>query len=113
MQVKLFSKDTVAYTELPPTSKSGSSLSYGPYTDVGPFQAHELRVHYENNSPFAEITALTREVEVSHWGNVYVEEKYTLKHGGARLKVRDAHAGPPSQGLVFRMHVLSPAQLHS
>ena len=63
--------------------------------DVGPFQAHELRVHYENNSPFAEVTALTREVEVSHWGNVYVEETYTLKHCGARLKVCDAHAGPP------------------
>ena len=87
VQAKLFSKDTVAYTELPPTSKSGSSLSYGPYSDVGPFHAHELRVHYENNSPFAEVTALTREVEVSHWGNVYVEEKYILKHGGARLKV--------------------------
>ena len=29
-----------------------------------------------------------REIEVSHWGNVYVEEWYTVKHMGAQHKVR-------------------------
>jgi len=86
-----------SFTELPPSSKSGASLSYGPYADAGPFSARALRVHYENNSPFAEVTALTREVEVSHWGNVYVEETYKLRHGGARLKARAPPARPPGR----------------
>ncbi len=103
--MKLFSKDMLSYTELAPSSKSGSSLSYGPYKDVGAFAAHELRVHFENNSPFAEVTALTREVEVSHWGNVYVEETYTLRHGGARLKVRAIPSMPHGKQSWLQLRV--------
>lgn len=93
-----------SFTELPPSSKSGASLSYGPYADAGPFSARALRVHYENNSPFAEVTALTREVEVSHWGNVYVEETYKLRHGGARLKARAPPARPRARRVPHSMH---------
>lgn len=35
-------------------------------------------VHYENNWPFAAATELVREVQISHWGNVYFEESYSL-----------------------------------
>ena len=28
---------------------------------------------------------MTREVEVSHWGQVWLEEMYTLKHAGAKI----------------------------
>ena len=30
---------------------------------------------------------MTRFIEVSHWGNIAVEESFTLKHVGALLKV--------------------------
>ena len=30
---------------------------------------------------------MTRVIEVSHWGNVAVEETYHMKHVGAELKV--------------------------
>lgn len=36
-------------------------------------------VHFENNNPFARVTKLVRELEVSHWGNVYVDEKYYIR----------------------------------
>ena len=29
---------------------------------------------------------MTREVEVSHWGQVWLEDMYTLQHTGAKLK---------------------------
>lgn len=32
-------------------------------------------MHYENNAPFA-AAEVEREIEISHWGNVYVEERY-------------------------------------
>lgn len=32
-------------------------------------------VHYENNAAFA-AAEVEREIEISHWGNVYVEERY-------------------------------------
>jgi len=46
----------------------------------------ELVVHYENNSPFLTVTEMTRVIEVSHWGNIAVEETYDLIHSGAVLK---------------------------
>ena len=46
----------------------------------------ELLVHYENNSPFLTVTKLTRTVEVSHWGNIAVEEILDIVHSGAKLK---------------------------
>lgn len=45
-----------------------------------------LKIHYENNSPFLTITSMTRVIEVSHWGNIAVEETVDLKHTGANLK---------------------------
>lgn len=45
-----------------------------------------MSVHYENNAPFLTITNLERVIEVSHWGNIAVEETIDLKHSGAALK---------------------------
>ena len=48
------------------------------------FQA-ELRIHSENNSPFLTVTHLERVIEVSHWGNIAVEESIQIRHSGAEL----------------------------
>ena len=45
-----------------------------------------LKVHYENNSPFLTVSKLTRVIEVSHWGNIAVEEFIDIRHTGAKLK---------------------------
>ncbi len=45
-----------------------------------------MKVHYENNSPFLRVNQLTRTIEVSHWGNIAVEETVDLYHYGAQLK---------------------------
>jgi oligosaccharyltransferase complex subunit alpha (ribophorin I) len=53
---------------------------------VAPFTVEELKVHFENNSPFAVVEQLEREIEVSHWGNVYVTEHYKMRNAGAKHK---------------------------
>ncbi|MGH0183128.1 UNVERIFIED_CONTAM: hypothetical protein FKN15_010979 [Acipenser sinensis] len=45
-----------------------------------------MKIHYENNAPFLTITDITRTIEVSHWGNIAVEETVDLRHTGAMLK---------------------------
>ena len=87
LQVKLLSRVVETYHGAKPVSKSGSTIKYGPYSDIAPFSGGTLTVHFENNSPFLDVLSLTREIEVSHWGNVYVEEWYTVKHMGAQHKV--------------------------
>jgi oligosaccharyltransferase complex subunit alpha (ribophorin I) len=50
------------------------------------FVQSELTVHYENNTPFLTVTRMTRVIELSHWGNIAVEETFDLIHSGAVLK---------------------------
>jgi len=75
-----------SYTKEKPVSVSESSISYGPYTDTEAYSVNPMRVHFENNSPFISVADLVRVIEVSHWGNIAVEEHYHIKHRGAELK---------------------------
>lgn len=43
-------------------------------------------MHYENHTPFLTVTRLERTIEVSHWGNIAVEETIDMRHTGAVLK---------------------------
>uniref|UniRef100_UPI00398F1C7A dolichyl-diphosphooligosaccharide--protein glycosyltransferase subunit 1 n=1 Tax=Pristiophorus japonicus TaxID=55135 RepID=UPI00398F1C7A len=85
-RVKLSSKNIESYTKLGNPSKSEDSIDYGPFKDVAAYSQDPLRVHYENNNPFLAIVGMTRLIEVSHWGNIAVEETIDLKHCGAVLK---------------------------
>ena len=85
--VKLSSAVIESYSRLKPSSSSDSSITYGPYKNSKTYRTHEMRVHFENNSPFLTISEMLRWIEVSHWGNVAVEETYHMKHQGAQLKV--------------------------
>jgi oligosaccharyltransferase complex subunit alpha (ribophorin I) len=66
----------------------GTSLTYGPYKDVGPtVEGDPVTVRYEYTRPLLRATRLERDVEVSHWGgNVAFEERYWLTNRAARLK---------------------------
>lgn len=86
-QVKVPSKNVESYTKVQPVVLSGTTLKYGPYSNIAPFKITRLRIHFEQNTPFAQVVSLQKEIEVSHWGNVYVEEIYELKHAGALHKV--------------------------
>lgn len=77
-QVRLPSSTIPSHSIVDPTSKSKDKITYGPYAKVAPFTLTPLRLHFEHAQPFATVTELVREIEVSHWGNVYVEEHYTV-----------------------------------
>lgn len=84
--IALGTKNIESYTKVEPTSYSDSHILYGPYKDVPPLSISKIEIHYENNSPFLVASLLERRIEVSHWGNVAVEEDITLEHTGAKLK---------------------------
>jgi len=85
-EIKLGSSKIESHTKIKPNSVKDSVITYGPFTNVGPNSAKEVSVHYENNSPFLTVTEMTRLIEVSHWGNVAVEEEIDMRHTGAKLK---------------------------
>ena len=78
-----------SFSRIKPVAADGSSIVYGPYADIKPFTSgapRSLVIHYENNSPFMAVTNLDRLIEVSHWGNIAVEETIQIQHTGAVLK---------------------------
>ncbi|KAJ0238037.1 Dolichyl-diphosphooligosaccharide--protein glycosyltransferase subunit 1B [Hirschfeldia incana] len=75
-----------SFTSVEPANRAGKEIKYGPYEDRAPYSYAPVIVHFENNSPFAVVEELVREIEISHWGSVQVTENYRLTHGGARHK---------------------------
>lgn len=85
-RVRLASKTVESYTKLGNPSKNDEIIEYGPFRDVPPYSEDAMKIHYENNTPFLTISSLTRTIEVSHWGNIAVEETIDLRHTGAVLR---------------------------
>lgn len=50
------------------------------------YQISPMLIHSVNNKPFSKFTSMIKEIEVSHWGMISVEEVYELKNTGATLK---------------------------
>lgn len=78
-----------SFSRIKPVAADGSQVVYGPYNDIKAFTSgapRNLALHYENNSPFMAVTSLDRLIEVSHWGNLAVEETVQVLHTGAVLK---------------------------
>jgi len=75
-------------SDVKPAAQSGRTVTYGPYSGAPSAEelASRIRVHYEHNEPFLMVRSAVREVEVSHWGNVAVEENVDLVHAGAELE---------------------------
>ncbi|WIA09458.1 hypothetical protein OEZ85_008859 [Tetradesmus obliquus] len=65
-------------------SKSGSKVSYAALGKQGPWAVQQLKVHFHHDKPFKRVNSLVREIEVSHWGNIYVEETYEIQNAGSQ-----------------------------
>lgn len=86
--VKLASPNILGMTEAPgKRAVRSSEVTYGPFENAEPLDdGGRLYVHYVNHSPFPKVTSCLREIEVSNWGNIAIEEHYDLVHAGAKLK---------------------------
>lgn len=71
-----------SFSRIAPTNSADQTLTYGPYSDLSPFSHGKVELHFENNGPFLMVAELERTIEVSHWGNVAVEEHVHIKHIG-------------------------------
>ena len=80
------SSKIAGHTKSKPHSVSDRRITYGPHIDIQPMSEAEVFVHYENNAPFLSVSKLERVIEISHWGNIAVEETFDVRHAGAVLK---------------------------
>uniref|UniRef100_A0A1A9WEW0 Dolichyl-diphosphooligosaccharide--protein glycosyltransferase subunit 1 n=1 Tax=Glossina brevipalpis TaxID=37001 RepID=A0A1A9WEW0_9MUSC len=85
-QVKLATSNIISYTQVKPYAVSSNKIKYGPHEDIAGYSKELMTVHYENQTPFMSVNRLERTIQVSHWGNIAVEESIFLTHIGAKLK---------------------------
>ncbi|CDW56914.1 dolichyl diphosphooligosaccharide protein [Trichuris trichiura] len=69
-----------------PVTRSGRTIIYGPYENIPPYKTVYLKIHFETNAQFLVVASHERILEVSHWGNIAVEENMEVQHRGAILK---------------------------
>ncbi|KAJ3898489.1 Ribophorin I [Lentinula edodes] len=83
-----------AFTLENPVTKSGSTVTYGPYSNVPPsanqafLDKYQQRVvlHYSYDYPVLEVLKLRRAAEISHWGaNLNIQDDIVLHNAGPRL----------------------------
>jgi len=53
---------------------------------IEPLRTIPLRIHYEYNHPLTVFNYAHKIFEVSHWGNVAIEERYQIENVGAKLE---------------------------
>lgn len=75
-------KSIESFTKVKPVAQSDINIIYGAFENTPPFKQEAITIHYENNTPFLTITELVRVLEISHWGNIAVEETISLEHKG-------------------------------
>ncbi|KAI9769042.1 MAG: dolichyl-diphosphooligosaccharide--protein glycosyltransferase subunit 1 [Geoglossum umbratile] len=66
--------------------KQGSTITYGPYSEVSAGAQEPVQVRYEFTKPLLHVSTLERDLEVSHWGgNLATEERYWTVNRAANL----------------------------
>lgn len=84
-------KDVEKYTLDNPVTKSGATVTYGPFNNVensldANFSGNSqqpIEIHYVYSSSVLEISKYTRGAEISHWGaNLNIQDEISLHNGG-------------------------------
>lgn len=93
--------DVDAFTMDTPVTKSGATITYGPFNNVpasanAVFKSTQQRVtvHYEHDTPVMQITSLKRAAEISHWGsNLNIQDDIWLHNAGPEYVVLNSNGG--------------------
>ena len=74
------------YTADPTAEKKQKMLKYGPFKEIAPLSFSEMMIHYKHNKPLMVFNEVKRTIEISHWGNILVDEYYKLENEAAGIK---------------------------
>ncbi|KAI0774154.1 oligosaccharyl transferase alpha subunit [Fomes fomentarius] len=124
------SPEDVEFTTDAVVTKSGATVTYGPFHDIPASASQEfvdkkqkrIAIHYTYDHPVLEITKLERSAEISHWGaNLNIQDNLWLHNAGPRLKGHFSrleyqtqnHFGRPAPHALPSLILHLPAGIHS
>merc|ERR1711935_138023 len=72
----------VHYTSEAPTTQEYSKITYGPFSDIEPLTFSQVQLFFTYPYPLPYFSKATRDIYVSHWGSIAVDEYfYQYNHG--------------------------------
>jgi hypothetical protein len=75
----------LAYSEDTKVKAVDQGIRYGPYDDVEALTFNQIRVSFTYEEPLIILNEARRSVEISHWGNIAVEEYFDMSNIGGDL----------------------------
>jgi oligosaccharyltransferase complex subunit alpha (ribophorin I) len=84
-------EDMESFTQDAPVTKSGATLTYGPYNNIPSSANREfvedkqkrISLQYVYPNPVLEVSKLERSAEISHWGaNLNIQDNIWLHNAG-------------------------------
>ncbi|KAH8105956.1 oligosaccharyl transferase alpha subunit [Cristinia sonorae] len=122
-QIHSYTEPEVEYTQDAAVTKSGATLTYGPYKNIPASSSNQFAaekqqrifVHFSYEHPILEITKLERAAEISHWGaNLNIQDNINLLNAGPKLKGHFSRLEHQSQSFFQRPapHMLPGLTLH-
>ena len=74
------------YTLDPTVDKKQRYIKYGPFKNIEALTFSEVMVHFRHNKPLPIFQEVKKTIEVSHWGNILVDEYYEIFNEAAGIK---------------------------
>jgi len=75
----------VSYDEAEGFKVVEQGIRYGPYVETQPLAFELVRLTFTFEDPYLILAAANRQIEISHWGNIAIEEWFDLRNIGASL----------------------------
>lgn len=79
-------KENVHFTSEAPSTNDANRLKYGPFKNIEPLSFSQLQIFFTYPFPLPVFRTATRDIYVSHWGSVAVDEYFSIFNEGAGIK---------------------------
>lgn len=74
-----------SFTLTPGAEKINNGIKYGPYKDMQPYSFEIIMMHFDYADPLLILTEAERVINLSHWGNIHVDDHFFLRNAGAKV----------------------------
>jgi len=78
-------RDNVHFKSHEPSSTGDFSITYGPFSDISPLTFEQIQLMYTYAFPLPYFKKATRDIFVSHWGSIAIDEYFDIFNEAAGI----------------------------
>ena len=112
-------QNNIHYTSEKPSESNSERVVYGPYKNIEPVKFQQIQIFFTYPFPLPKFTKATRDIYVSHWGQISVDEYFNLFNEDAGINGQFSridympHINPNhGQNAINSMGISLPSYIH-